>query len=177
MEDFSKGSPAPEYALFNSTKPITLILLPQRSGLYARMGVKFIQKTESKKLMVSNDYAFRGIDHVQLAAPVGCEEKARHFYVDILGMEEIPKPENLRSRGGIWLRCGTNQIHIGVDGNFSPARKAHPAIVVENINTLRSRLELTGIETRDEEPLPGATRFYANDPFGNRLEFLEWTGL
>lgn len=120
------------------------------------------------------DFSFRGLDHVQLAAPEGCEEKARQFYVGTLCMEEIPKPQNLRGRGGIWVRCGLNQIHIGIDRNFTPAKKAHPAIVVENINALKTRLKINGLEAREEEPLPGAIRFYTDDPFGNRIEFLEW---
>lgn len=119
-------------------------------------------------------HSFYGIDHVQLAAPIGCEEQARRFFGDILGMEEIEKPEELRKRGGVWFRCGTHQIHIGVDANFTPARKAHPAIHVHNLMSLKERIVGQEITVKDDELLPGAERFYVDDPFGNRLEFLEW---
>lgn len=119
-------------------------------------------------------HEFYGLDHVQLAAPEGGEDRARVFFHDILGMEEIPKPENLKKRGGAWFRCGSHQIHIGIDRDFRPAKKAHPAIHVKNLGELRKRLLQNGIEVREDEPLPGADRLYANDPFGNRLEFLEW---
>ena len=111
------------------------------------------------------------IDHVQLAAPAGCEEKARWFYGELLGLEEIEKPPELRSRGGCWFRCGPHQLHIGVEKDFRPARKAHPALAVADLDGLRSRLETSGIATQDD-PLPGVLRFYAHDPWGNRLEFV-----
>ncbi|MCL6445349.1 MAG: VOC family protein [Alicyclobacillus sp.] len=119
-------------------------------------------------------HSFYGLDHVQLAAPPGCEEQARHFFRAILGMEEIEKPEPLKPNGGVWFQCGNHQLHIGVDRNFVPAKKAHPAIHVRNLDALRERLERHGIIVRDDELLPGAKRFYVDDPFGNRLEFLEW---
>lgn len=117
---------------------------------------------------------FYGIDHIQLAAPERCEDQARRFFGEILGMEEIEKPESLRKRGGVWFRCGTQQLHIGVEGNFSPAKKAHPAIHVHNLAFLKERVMGQGISVIDDELLPGADRFYLEDPFGNRLEFLEW---
>lgn len=119
-------------------------------------------------------HSFIGLDHVQLAAPVGCEDVARRFFGDILGMEEIEKPEGLRKRGGVWFRCGTHQIHIGVEPSFTPAKKAHPAIHVRNLCGLKERIIGYGISVKDDELLPGADRFYVDDPFGNRLEFLEW---
>ncbi|GMA48821.1 glyoxalase [Alicyclobacillus contaminans] len=119
-------------------------------------------------------HSFYGIDHVQLAAPAGCEEQARRFFGDILGMEEIVKPEELRKRGGVWFRFGNHQIHIGVDNNFVPAKKAHPAVHVQNLKALKERIVSHGISVKDDELLPGAERFYVDDPFGNRLEFLEW---
>ncbi|WP_090395951.1 VOC family protein [Natribacillus halophilus] len=117
---------------------------------------------------------YKGIDHVQLAAPEGCEEKARGFFGDILGMSEIAKPENLARRGGVWFECGTQQLHIGIQKDFQPAKKAHPAFHVENLEHLRENLEHNNIEVKEDEPLKGAQRFYVNDPFGNRLEFLRW---
>jgi catechol 2,3-dioxygenase-like lactoylglutathione lyase family enzyme len=119
-------------------------------------------------------FKFSGIDHIQLAAPEGCELKARKFFGDLLGWTEIPKPENLRKRGGVWFQCGTHQVHIGVQKDFVPAKKAHPAFRVQNLDALRQYLEQKDVRVIDDEPLDGAKRFYLTDPFGNRLEFLEW---
>lgn len=113
-----------------------------------------------------------GLDHVQLAAPLGCEAEARRFFGAVLGMEELEKPEKLKFRGGVWFQCGTQQLHIGVEADFSPAKKAHPAFLVKNIDGLREHLEVHGHPTT-EEPLPGMRRFHTFDPFGNRLEFVE----
>ncbi|MFB5189833.1 VOC family protein [Alicyclobacillus fastidiosus] len=121
------------------------------------------------------NHSFYGLDHVQLAAPHGCEDEARAFFGGVLGMEEIEKPERLQRNGGVWFRCGSHQIHIGVDRNFAPAKKAHPAIHVRNLRGLKERIRERGIPVRDDELLPGADRFYVDDPFGNRLEFLEWS--
>jgi catechol 2,3-dioxygenase-like lactoylglutathione lyase family enzyme len=110
-----------------------------------------------------------------LAAPPGCEAEARRFYSGLLGWAEIPKPESLRKRGGAWFQCGTHQIHIGVQNDFVPATKAHPAFYVQNIEDLRAYLikhnqQIIDDDARADE---GVIRFYMNDPFGNRLEFLE----
>ena len=119
-------------------------------------------------------YTFYGIDHVQLAAPVGCEAVARIFFGDLLGMTEIAKPEDLRKRGGVWFQCGRQQLHVGVDSTFVAAKKAHPAFHVQNLPALRERILAQDIPVQDDDLLPGAERFYVTDPFGNRLEFLEW---
>ena len=111
---------------------------------------------------------------MQLAAPAGSEEIARKFFHDIMGMQGIEKPENLKKRGGLWFQCGNHQLHIGIDPDFKPAKKAHPAIHVVNIEKLKERIISSGIEVRDDEPLPGAKRIYMDDPFGNRIEILEW---
>ncbi|UFJ42896.1 VOC family protein [Brevibacillus humidisoli] len=118
-------------------------------------------------------YHFAGIDHVQLAAPKGSEELARHFYHTVLGLEELPKPAELASRGGVWFQCGAQQLHIGIEEPFVPAKKAHPAIYVRGLAILKHRLQDSGIEVRKDTNLPDMTRFYVDDPFGNRLEFLE----
>jgi catechol 2,3-dioxygenase-like lactoylglutathione lyase family enzyme len=112
-----------------------------------------------------------GIDHVQIAAPPGCEPAARAFYGSLLGMEELPKPEPLASRGGCWFKAGALELHVGVEDPFAPARKAHPGFVVDDLAALREKLAGQGIEARDDHDLPGVERFYAEDPFGNRLEF------
>lgn len=119
-------------------------------------------------------YSFIGIDHVQLAAPRESENEARHFFSDVLGMEEIPKPQNLVKRGGVWFKCGTHQLHIGIQDDFTPAKKAHPAFHVENLGGLRDRIISHGIQVKEDDLLEDAERFYVDDPFGNRLEFLQW---
>ncbi|MEK4514691.1 VOC family protein [Paenibacillus sp. FSL H8-0122] len=121
-------------------------------------------------------YNYYGLDHVQLAAPEGCEAEARKFFNGLLGWAEIPKPELLQKRGGVWFQCGKHQVHIGVERDFVPATKAHPAFHVQHLNELREHLlqndiQVTNDEARADE---GVKRFYINDPFGNRLEFLEW---
>jgi len=114
-----------------------------------------------------------GLHHVQLAMPEGGEEEARRFYGGPLGLKEREKPDALRRRGGVWFRGGAAEIHLGVETDFRPARKAHPALRVDDLDALRARLEAAGHEVRDDEPLSGFRRFYADDPFGNRIEFLQ----
>lgn len=111
-----------------------------------------------------------------MAAPEGCETKAREFFAGLLGWPEIPKPENLRKRGGVWFQCGSHQVHIGVQQDFTPATKAHPAFEVRRLNELREHLIQNNIQVTDDEVRAeeGVQRFYLHDPFGNRLEFLEW---
>jgi len=114
-----------------------------------------------------------GIDHVQLAAPVGCEVEARGFFGGVLGMREIHKPETLAGRGGVWFACGDQELHVGVESNFTPAHKAHPAFRVVDLTALRTRIEEAGVHTTADDAIPGVRRFYTQDPFGNRLEFTE----
>jgi catechol 2,3-dioxygenase-like lactoylglutathione lyase family enzyme len=116
-----------------------------------------------------------GIDHVQIAAPAGCEPAARKFFGELLGLEEIEKPEALRARGGCWFRVGDRQLHIGVEKDFRPAKKAHPAFSVGNIQACFERLQQAGIACVRDEDRGGVKRFYAEDPWGNRLEFTEPT--
>lgn len=120
------------------------------------------------------NFSFLEIDHIQLAAPKGCEEDARTFYGKILGLTEIPKPENLAKRGGCWFQFGKQEIHIGVQEDFIPAKKAHPGLIVKNLNELRAHLITFGIEIKSEPPIAGRERFFVADPFGNRIEFLEF---
>src|SRR5881409_2848618 len=109
-----------------------------------------------------------GIDHVQIAAPPGAEDAARLFYGALLGLEEIAKPPVLAARGGVWFACGAQQLHVGIEADFQPARKAHPALVVQGLDDLKDALLTAGYETRPGEDLPGMHRVFVSDPFGNR---------
>jgi catechol 2,3-dioxygenase-like lactoylglutathione lyase family enzyme len=113
------------------------------------------------------------IDHVQLAMPAGGEERARAFYDGVLGLEEEPKPANLAARGGVWFAHGTLRIHLGVEVDFRPARKAHPALRVRDLAGLVARCEEAGYPAVVDEPIEGAERVYVSDPFGNRIELIE----
>jgi catechol 2,3-dioxygenase-like lactoylglutathione lyase family enzyme len=115
-----------------------------------------------------------GLDHVQIAGPVGCEPEARWFFGELLGLSEIEKPEPLRLRGGVWFALGAQQLHVGVEEPFSPARKAHPALSVARgeLDALAARLIAAGVKVVWDEALPGTKRFYSEDPWGNRIELL-----
>jgi catechol 2,3-dioxygenase-like lactoylglutathione lyase family enzyme/ketosteroid isomerase-like protein len=115
-----------------------------------------------------------GIDHVQIAAPPGCEEQARRFYSGVLGLAEVDKPEALVARGGAWFSLGAQQLHVGVEKAFAPARKAHPAIRVatSQLAALAARLAEAGAPVNWDSAIPGTRRFYTEDPWGNRLELL-----
>ena len=115
----------------------------------------------------------RALDHVQLAMPEGEEEAARAFYRDLLGIPEQPKPPHLARRGGCWFEDGAVKVHLGVDTDFRPAKKAHPGLIVEDLPALAARLSAAGHTVRDDEPLEGYNRLYVDDPFGNRLELME----
>ena len=112
------------------------------------------------------------IDHVQLAMPAGREAEARRFYAELLGIPERAKPPELAARGGAWFEDGPLKVHLGVDADFRPAKKAHPALVVRGLRELVARLHAAGVDVV-EDPQDGFDRIYADDPFGNRLELLE----
>ncbi|WGF89495.1 VOC family protein [Marinivivus vitaminiproducens] len=114
-----------------------------------------------------------GLDHVQLAMPAGGEDEARAFYRDLLGMAEVAKPEPLAKRGGCWFERGTLKVHLGVEADFRPARKAHPALLTDDLDRLVARLRAAGCVLRDDEPLEGYVRTYVDDPFGNRIELMQ----
>ena len=123
--------------------------------------------------------AIVGIDHVQVAAPPGCEERARAFYGDALGLAELEKPAALAARGGCWFACGDRQLHVGVSRPFAPATKAHPALRVRDAAALRElieRLARAGFPARADVPLPGLERAFVDDPFGNRIELVAPAG-
>ena len=113
------------------------------------------------------------IDHVQLAMPPGREAEARAFYSDILGISEQPKPPHLAARGGCWFERGALKIHLGVEKQFVPARKAHPALIVEDLPALVATLKRAGYAVVENEPLEGYDRVYVDDPLGNRIELME----
>ena len=121
--------------------------------------------------------AIVGLDHVQVAAPAGCEDDARRFYGALLGLDELEKPPLLAARGGVWFGVGEQQLHVGVADGFAPATKAHPALRISSraaLDRLAARLEEHGIDVRwaDPEEIPGGARFFVDDPWGNRIELL-----
>ena len=114
-----------------------------------------------------------GLHHVQLAITEGTEDDAREFYGGVLGLQEIDKPAHLQSRGGCWFRSFAVEVHLGVDPDFRPATKAHPAFLVDSLDHVGERLVEAGYEVDHDTQISGFNRFYSRDPFGNRLEFLE----
>ena len=118
-----------------------------------------------------------GLDHVQVAAPSGCEDEARRFYGELVGLDERPKPPLLAPRGGVWFRAGAHELHVGVADDFTAATKAHPALLVASaagLGEIARRLEAGGVEITWADPaeIPGTSRFHVHDPFGNRLELV-----
>lgn len=123
--------------------------------------------------MKENSFAIYALDHMQLAMPHGEEEVARWFYIGVLGLTEVPKPPNLLARGGVWFEGGSLRLHLGVELEFRPARKAHPALLVRNLPALLDRCRERGVDVVKDEPLEGYERVYVADPFGNRIELME----
>lgn len=119
-----------------------------------------------------NNPPFTAIDHVQLAMPSGMEGQARAFYVDLLGMTEIEKPPELKKRGGCWFSSGPVQIHLGVESEFRPARKAHPALVCVDYDGFTARLRAASIDVTEDARIPNLRRSHISDPFGNRIELI-----
>ncbi len=113
------------------------------------------------------------IDHIQLAMPTGEEPRARDFYQGILGIPEVEKPPALRSRGGVWFEIGTLKVHLGVEGNFRPAKKAHPAFLVSDLEQLSEDLRRHGYDVGEDKTMSDIKRFFSHDPFGNRIEFIQ----
>ena len=113
------------------------------------------------------------LDHVQLAMPPGREDEAAAFYEGVLGIPQVPKPPHLAVRGGCWFERGALKVHLGVDPDFRPATKAHPAFEVDDVRALAAAIAEAGYRVIDDEPLEGYDRVYASDPFGNRLELMQ----
>jgi extradiol dioxygenase family protein len=114
------------------------------------------------------------IDHLQLAMPRGEETAARTFYGELLGLAEIPKPEALAARGGVWFQCGAQQLHLGVEDDFRPAKKAHPAFAVDDLQALAKELQARGFQlVCDSVQLDGSRKIFTEDPFGNRVELTQ----
>ena len=124
-----------------------------------------------------SECAVTGIHHVQLAMPLGGEAAARSFYSDLLGIPEVPKPVELARRGGVWFETATIRIHLGVEQDFRPARKAHPGLLVADLRMLAEQLTNAGYNVTEGELMQGYEHLYVNDPFGNRLELLQPSGL
>lgn len=119
------------------------------------------------------NFSFLKIDHIQLAAPAGSEDKARHFFSTILGLAEIEKPSALKKRGGVWFQLsGQQQLHIGIEEPFSPAKKAHPAFTVKNLSSLKDHLQNKHVPYKEDTLIPDVNRIYIEDPFGNRIEII-----
>jgi catechol 2,3-dioxygenase-like lactoylglutathione lyase family enzyme len=112
------------------------------------------------------------IDHVQLAMPPGGEDAATTFYEGVLGLSRVPKPAHLEKRGGCWFGDGDVRVHLGVEVDFRPARKAHPALLVDDLDVLSRRLEDAGHPVREGDGVEGFEQRYVDDPFGNRIELL-----
>jgi catechol-2,3-dioxygenase len=119
------------------------------------------------------DFEIIALDHVQLAMPAGAEEEAEAFYADLLGFTRLPKPEPMASRGGCWFSSGSAAVHLGVDADFRPAKKAHPALVVRDLAALVASLESAGVEVRPNGDQPAGAGCYVDDPFGNRIELID----
>jgi len=116
------------------------------------------------------------IDHVQIAMPIGEEDLARAFYVNVIGFIEVPKPPELAKRGGAWFQSGNVQLHLGVDLDFHPARKAHPAFIVDDLDEIVATVKRAHYKTDiSQPPLDGYKRAHVFDPFGNRIELMEKT--
>ena len=122
--------------------------------------------------MSSSTYEITELDHVQLAMPPGGDDRAEAFYASLLGFTRVPKPAPLGARGGCWFEHGPVHLHLGVETDFRPARKAHPALRVRGFDVLCAALKAAGVPVRPDDELPGVRRCHIDDPFGNRIELV-----
>jgi len=124
--------------------------------------------------LIDNKMPIISFNHVQIAMPEGQEDAARAFYINMLGFTEIPKPPALIKRGGVWFQSERVQLHLGVDKDFHPARKAHPAFIVYDLEAMLEKVQRAGYEWDESQPpLDGFKRAHVYDPFGNRIELME----
>jgi catechol 2,3-dioxygenase-like lactoylglutathione lyase family enzyme len=129
--------------------------------------------TTARGLRHNRPVPVRALDHVQLAMPPGEEARATAFYETLLGIARVAKPDHLAGRGGCWFESGAVKIHLGVDADFRPARKAHPALIVDGLDRLVETLSGAGVAVEAAEELEGRRHVYLDDPFGNRVELIE----
>ena len=123
--------------------------------------------------MAQTVFTVLGVHHVQLAMPTGEETQARRFYGALLGLPEVDKPPELAARGGCWFETDRVRLHLGVEADFRPARKAHPALLVSDLQAVKAALIAAGHSPLEEGSIPGFDRFFVADPFGNRIELLQ----
>ena len=140
-----------------------------RTGAFLRAKGDFCRRKGHASIM-----SVQGLHHIQLAIPAGGEALARAFFA-ILGFVEVGKPAALAGRGGAWFRAGAAELHLGVQDPFAPAQKAHPAFEVTDLADLKTRLKAAGIDWQSDADLPGLTRIFVTDPFGNRIELVQRT--
>jgi catechol 2,3-dioxygenase-like lactoylglutathione lyase family enzyme len=156
------------------TWPVTPLVAPRQDASERRRGLRSTASVQPSIVGRKGEpVPVAAIEHVQLAMPPGREQAARDFYQGILGIPEVPKPAHLASRGGAWFERGALKIHLGVETDFRPARKAHPALLVIDLPELVARLKAHNMQVIDDDPLPGYFRVYIADPFGNRIELME----
>jgi catechol 2,3-dioxygenase-like lactoylglutathione lyase family enzyme len=124
--------------------------------------------------MTNSTVRWVGIDHVQVAIPVGAEDAARGFYVGVLGLSEVPKPPVMAARGGAWFESGPVRVHVGVEDPFVPARAAHPALVMQG---LADFIDEAGLDAAWNREIAGVVRCHVFDPFGNRIELVDAGGV
>ena len=123
--------------------------------------------------MAQTDFTVLGVHHVQLAMPAGKEVLARRFYAALLGLLEVDKPPELAARGGCWFETDQVRLHLGVEADFRPARKAHPALLVSDLKAAKAALTAAGHPPLEEGSIPGFDRMFVADPFGNRIKLLQ----
>jgi catechol 2,3-dioxygenase-like lactoylglutathione lyase family enzyme len=117
--------------------------------------------------------SIHSIDHIQIAIPAGGEEAARVFYGDVLGLGEVEKPPVLAKRGGAWFEKGATKIHLGIDPDFTPAKKAHVCFIVEDLDAMAVAMTNKNFEVKPDTAIKNTKRFFTKDPFGNRIEIME----
>lgn len=148
-------------------------MTPENSSRHGLVTCPFKGDSKPKSNVGMDKQLLQSIDHVQLAAPPGCEDEARRFFGTIFGLAEVKKPEALETRGGCWFKGPGVELHIGIEEPFTPSRKAHPAFSVIDIDSVARILESHHILLSWDNTIPDVRRFYISDPWGNRIELIE----